>query len=400
MGIVLACSLVAGALAGGEGDLVLLKSGKALHGRIVFEDANSIVLRQDTRDSILARDEVEKVEWRTTWLSKLLDEATLLGDPSTTEFEVLATEAQAHGLEGEARIFWWSTLLIDSRHEAANRALGHRKRGEGWGLPVGGRTLDWEKRFELAKDWGSAWEFDSLHYHVRSNLTLRETLDVVLDLERLYRAFYELFGAELRLYDVVRPMSVFLHGDASSYPESANEFGRYEPETDIVQVNCANGLKWETLAHELTHQLLYDTVFRERDDSGEIPAWLGEGLAEYIAGSVPTIRPLTFEPGRLTARHFQAQARAKNPLDLTRVLALSTGDYQASSDRDLKYAQSYTLVHFLLHCEERKYREGFLEFLRSLYQGKGSVTDLKRCLKSDWRKLGASWQAYVKAHAG
>ena len=110
------------------------------------------------------------------------------------------------------------------------------------------------------------------------------------------------------------------------------------------------------------------------------------------------------KPEAAEARHVEVKAFRLLLQDYApipaqkRLLALSTGDYQASSGRDLKYAQSYTLVHFLLHGDERAHREGFLEFLRSLYQGKGSATDLKRCLKADWRKLGASWQAYVKTH--
>jgi hypothetical protein len=297
-------------------------------------------------------------------------------------------------------VFWWRLVLLDPEREDARRALGHEKRGGGWGLPLDRRKVDEARRFELAKDWGTAWELASFHYRLKTNLPLAVGLDALLDLERLYRAFYALFGAELGLYDVTRPLAVHLHADQASYPETANEWGSYDTGEDVVHVNARAGLDYPTLAHELTHQLLYDTAFRERGaGSGTLPAWLDEGLADYVAGSVERAPGVVFEPGRPRDDHFRVQARAKRPLDLTRVLALSSGDYFASSDRTLKYAQSYTLVHFLLHGSEGRHRAGFLEFLRAVYAGKGSATDLKKALDVEWRTLEKDWLAYVERRA-
>jgi hypothetical protein len=384
------------ALGGGESDLVVLKTGKELRGRVVFEDEARLVLRRDARDTEIEQRSIERVESRLRKLGDLLDNEARAELHERSELELLAAQAQEMGLTGEAQVFWWRRLLLDHDDEPANRALGHVKRGQGWGIPVGGRTVDWDKRFELAKDWGSAWELSSMHYTLRSNLPLQRNLEILLDVERLYRAFYELFGDELALYDVCRPMAVHLHADSASYPETAGELGRYDPATDIVQVDASKGLNFGTLAHELTHQLLQDTAFREKNDEGCIPPWVNEGLAEYMSSSVTRAPGLAFTAGDPYVQHFRAHALAREPFDLTRVLAFSTGDYDASSDRDLKYAQSYTLVHFLLHGAGGAHRAGFLEFLRAVYRGKGSATDLKRALKTDWRELEESWHAYVR----
>ncbi len=392
-------SLVAGVVlggGGGESDLVVLKNGKELRGRVVFEDETTLVLRRDTRDTSVEQRSIERVESRLRSLGDLLDNEARAELHERTELELLAAQAEEMGLAGEAQVFWWRRLLLDREHEPANRALGHVKRGQGWGIPVDGRTVDWDKRFELAQDWGSAWELSSLHYELRSNLPLQRTLESLLDIERLYRVFFELFGAELALYDVCRPMRVHLHADSASYPETAGEVGRYDPATDIVQVDASKGLNFGTLAHELTHQLLQNTAFRERNDEGCIPPWLNEGLAEYMSASVTQAPGLVFTAGQAHMEHFRVHALARDPFDLTRVLAFSTSDYDASSDRTLKYAQSYTFVHFLLHGADGAQRAPFLEFLRTVYRGKGSATDLKSALKADWRELEQGWNVYVR----
>jgi hypothetical protein len=384
------------ACAGGEGDLVVLKNGKSLQGRVVFQDSAAVVLRQEKRDTRIEKDAVARVQSRAHELDVLLHNASKARLGDVRELELLVSQAEEVGLPGEAAVFWWRMLLLDRDNEVARLALGHKRRGGEWLIPLGARAFDWDKRLALARDWGSAWELASLHYRLRSNLPLEANLDILLDLERLYRAFFELFGAELQLYDVCRPMPVELHADASSYPDSGREFGYYDPSTDVVQVDCSQTLVFQTLAHEATHQLLYDTAFRERNGSGEIPPWVNEGLAEYVAGAVARTPNLLFQPGRPLAGHFRAHTQAKDPFDLTRVLAFASEDYDVSSDRTLKYAQSYTLVHFLLHGAEGAHRAAFFEYLREVYAGKGSSTDLKRCLRRDWRTLEKAWHDHAR----
>src|SRR6185503_12555846 len=312
-----------------------------------------------------------------------------------SELELLFAQAQEMGLDGEAGVYAWRLLIADRANAGAHDFLGARKRGQGWVLPLQGRWVDWEKRHELSKDWGSCWELSSLHYELQSNIPLPRALDTMLDIERLYRAFFELIGPELGIYDVCHPMKVHVHADDASYPEVSSEAGYYDPETDVLSLKAERGFDCTTLAHELTHQLLQDTAFREKNRDGCIPAWLNEGLAEYMAAGVKSTAPLVFEAGRANPQQFQEHARAaKEAFDLTRVLSFSAGDFDAGTGRSLKYAESYTLVHFLLHGLKGRYRPGFFDFLRDVYAGKGSSTDLRNALDVDWRQLQKDWDLY------
>jgi hypothetical protein len=393
-----AIPIVAGLAGDGESDLVQLKGGKELKGRVVYEDERLLVLRRGTRDTEIALEEVQRVQSLSRNLDALLDQAERCESWDPRANELLAAQAAESGLAGEAGVFWWRVLAREPGDEEAHRSLGHRKRGSGWAVPLGSRTVELEKRTGLAGDWGSAWEFSTLHYRLRTNLALDVALDLAVDLERYYRGVYALFGSELRLLEVCTPMKIHVHADRASYPENANEAGHYDEADDTVHVNASAGLSWATLAHEAMHQLLYDTAIRERSNSGSLPAWLNEGLAEYVAGCTSG-QPwrLELSPGARIERHFQAHAGAKKPLSLGRVLNLSAGDFFASSERDLKYAQAYTLVHFCLHGGEGRYRPRFIEFLRGVYRGQGSSTDFKNALSMDARDLEDTWQAYAGA---
>ncbi len=395
-----ALALVLALLAGGdERDRVVLKSGKELRGRILLVDEERVVLRRSGRDQELARDEVERTESVRDALALLLAEARPARLARLDELELLAAQAEECGLSGEATSLRWRMLRLEPTSVAAHTALGHRKRGGRHVVPLDGRQVDFDERVALARDWGSAWTFSSLHYELRSNLPLEVTLDLALELERLYAAFFALLGAELGLREVCTPMRFHVHAERASYPESGGEFGRYEPDTDTVVVDASQRLEPLTWTHEATHQLLHVTAFKERGAQGEIPAWVNEGLAEYVATSVIVGPPLAFQAGVPCVRHFATQAAAEDAHDLKRVLSFSTTDFQAGSERLLKYAQSYTLVHFLLHGEDGRHRRGFLDWLRLVYAGRGSTTELGKCLDTDWKPLERAWQAYVAREA-
>ncbi len=389
--------LALGAIAGDERDFVLLESGKRLEGRVVYEDRQLLILRQGTRDTEIVMDDVQRVDSLVRSLDALLDRELENSVFDLEQGMIHAELARECKLDGMAELLAWRVLAVDQQHEAAHRFLEHRARPGGWLVPLGGRWVPLKKRRELASDWGSAWEFSTLHYRLTANVSLDLVLDAAIDLERLYQGFFELFGAELKLYEVMDPMAVHLHGDKSSYPENGAEIGRYDALEDTLRVDASGGLAMDVLIHEATHQLVYDTAVRERAHSGEIPGWLDEGLADYVAGcTVGERRRLALEPGRPNAERFRVHALAKKPMKLSRVLNLANADFWATSRLDLKYAQAATLVHFGLHGAGGRYREGFLDYLRSAYAGQASSTDFKKCMKVDMDELEAAWKEHVQ----
>jgi hypothetical protein len=77
-------------------------------------------------------------------------------------------------------------------------------------------------------------------------------------------------------------------------------------------------------------------------------------------------------------KHFRAQAMAEKPHDLSRTLNFKSDDYLSSVGPALKYAQSYTLVWMLMYGNGGDRMPAFMEFMRSAYDGKSSMTDFQK----------------------
>ena len=111
--------------------------------------------------------------------------------------------------------------------------------------------------------------------------------------------------------------------------------GQAFPEHDIVIIGISSQqLDWgkRTEAHELTHVLVGHLTF---SCLGSVPTWLNEGIAVYGEGGPE-------QSGRDQLRSAIAEDA------LISVRALSGGFSEHPSKADLSYAQSYSLVNYLV----------------------------------------------------
>jgi hypothetical protein len=383
-------------------DVVELKDGNKVEGRVVYEDPTLVVVRSGARDREIALKDVTLVRSRAGDLRLLLDRWNHATPSDAAGMMELARTAEGADLVDEARIFAWRALLLDPKQGDAHKLLGHTLRNGIWTVREGSKSFPFANLGEAHKEWKDPWAFGSTHYNVRTNLDLRHSIDMVLELECFYRIFFDVFGPELKLYDVVDPMNAEVHADKQSFPAQVSYRDAYfDAPTNTLFVNAANGLDRRVLFHEATHEILFNTAVRTKGSRGEIPGWLHEGLAEYMAWCMQgSDGHPAFVAGAIAPGHFRIQADARTPFDLARVLNFSSGDFMASSLSDLKYAEAYTLVHFLMHGDGGRHRQGFLDFVRGAYKGQASSTHFRDALGGHERELEAAWVTYVKQTAG
>ena len=176
---------------------------------------------------------------------------------------------------------------------------------------------------------------------------------------------------------------------------------RLEEPDNRLYVDASSGLQPEALVHEATHQILYNGAVKgSQGFCSDVPAWLDEGLAVTMQAA------RSGDPGRLVVRSdtldprwFSIHAQAEKPYDLSRVLNFDTTDFQASSRADLKYAQSYSLVCFLMYGAQGRHRAGFMEFVKGVYRGKTSSTHFERAMDVRERDLEKAWHAFADGMA-
>ncbi len=130
------------------------------------------------------------------------------------------------------------------------------------------------------------------------------------------------------------------------------------------------------IAHELAHLVIHQMTLNPYND---LPTWLDEGLAMYAEG------PL--ESGYVALLN---KVVAEN--ELISVRSLSSPFSAFAGEASLAYAQSYSLVEFLISS----YGQGkMLELLNTFRQGSGYDAALDRVYGFDMDGLNNLWRDYV-----
>jgi tetratricopeptide (TPR) repeat protein len=220
-------------------------------------------------------------------------------------------------------------------------------------------------------------------------------------LEAYRAAFSRLFSGEY--FDAGVQTAVVVFPDDASYApfkpriggRVANSVaGYFQPGTDVNYITLARdgdlARDPSTLLHEYTH-LLFNNHFRAA------PLWLKEGLAEFYS----TAR-LSADGQRLTLgeapEHRRRELRGRELLPLATLFALdqSSPTYADPLQRNLFYAQSWALVHYL--SEARGGRGGALARFTDVLAGGAGVEDaLRQAFNLGVKELETGLATYARA---
>ncbi|MFY9343840.1 MAG: hypothetical protein WAT39_15225 [Planctomycetota bacterium] len=403
-------------LARGQDDLrdrVVLTNGRELRGRVFSRrDGDEIILRQGTHKERLDRREIasmDTVRDRTRECFRLLDR---LPD-NARHLWFLVTWAQSHELATLARLLATDLVLRQPDHDAAHEFLGHRRRGRDWLWPDGD---EWRTLADLERDhasWGDALVVDSEHFRVRTNATVRQAVDTLLDLERVYLWWHERFGESLRLYELVGEKVLFeVWRDRESFPglnKLEHPFFQHrieETQPPLVRTyfDGPSAGRPVRLAEVAVQALLYRTLADDPALSSRhrLCGWGEVGLARYAE------RCLAGPPGRLAAVPWRV------PVDEA---ALVLADKERRlfslthrSTRQLHFtvtdevATDWATVHLFVTCmltspPASGLAQGFLDYLRlALRSAKGdSSVELDRQLGRKVETLEAPLREWVRS---
>ncbi len=107
------------------------------------------------------------------------------------------------------------------------------------------------------------------------------------------------------------------------------------PEYGIIAIGVEPyNLEWgkRAVTHELSHMVIYQVTYSPLSD---VPAWLDEGIAMY-------------SEGELTGNFKQRLEKAISEDNLFSIRSISGNFPAATEEAELAYAQSYSLVEFLI----------------------------------------------------
>jgi tetratricopeptide (TPR) repeat protein len=222
----------------------------------------------------------------------------------------------------------------------------------------------------------SPWlEIHSTHFTVITDAGDKKGREVALRFEQMRAAFAILLTKE-RLNEPL-PLTILAFKNDKTYYQSAPLHqgqpigvpGFFVPGEDqnFIVLNLFEVESWRAVAHDFAHLLLNYNYPAGRD--GSPPGWFDEGLAEYFGsigvddrkveiGSDPELNPA------FTEDLLENQREVRNPpksltellsgqvwLSLPDLLTMKhdTSNYAEGTHHTLFYAQSWMVMHYLLH---------------------------------------------------
>lgn len=249
----------------------------------------------------------------------------------------------------------------------------------------------------------------SRHYEVVSGLGRARTMEIAAHMDSVYDEYEDWFASFVSPVDA--RVYLHLHETNRDYQRFVSSKGFPGPNTDGMFIWFNNDAYLTTydeglseramisvLQHEGFHQFSYLHISRR------LPAWVDEGLAEYFgAGHLVNGSLITgiVPPWRL--RSLQDAIDRDEYLPFRELLAMPTSIWGSRVVRgDPKsqhmYAQAWSLVHFLIHAEDGRYRPMLDEYLTLISRGRTARRAYAEAFGTrDITSLEEPWKAYVRS---
>lgn len=321
------------------------------------------------------------------------------------------------------------TLVHDPDHPRAREVLGFVRLGDEWLSPfarkmkmtryerhpefgwlprnqidrynqgerfVNGRWMSADKEAVIRQDFQHAWEIQTDHYLIRTNHSLERGVELGIALEEFYDYFHQAFASFFN--DPEQLKKLFEGGSRGApvipKPYRVNYYRTRQEYIDRLQpmfpsIQATNGLYLtddrtahfyhdpqrendDTLFHEATHQLLYESHLQHRPIAAEANFWIVEGIACYTESF------RRHQDGGYTIGdpgHIRFMGARMNYLDrdyyvpLREFTEMGSLAFQTTPTPQLarNYTQAAGMAHFFMHYDSGRYREALVAHLAQIY---------------------------------
>ena len=251
--------------------------------------------------------------------------------------------------------------------------------------------------------WETTYSTRTRNYEVKSDISQARADEYARELETI-RSSYERFfqvsergqakRATVLIFDTEEGFQSYAELSTDDRVESLlgcylrryDQLLLYEDKDDATRAETRR-----VLYHEAFHQFLEPLI-------PDVPFWLSEGMAEYF-GSTKIAEGKVVERGaKLPARLRDLRkfvSERGSPLPIPGLMRESPSEFY-SGPVAVKYAQAWSIVHFLMHGASDELRARFARYLRALLAGKSPHEALAAWKGVDWKTFEAAWWAHVK----
>jgi tetratricopeptide (TPR) repeat protein len=250
-----------------------------------------------------------------------------------------------------------------------------------------------------ARDKEEEWtSVQSKNFLLVGNARERDIRKVAARLEQFREAFLRLLTVEH--FDASVPLTVIVFKDDAAYlpfeplfsgqPAGIAGFFQSSPDVDYItlSVDRKHVRRPDALAfHEYVHLLV-------RNSFGNTPLWFNEGLAEYYSTfDISDGNKKVTLGNAVTNRVRTLRERELLPLEKLFNVDDVSPYYKEPDKRDIFYAQSWALVHYLLSGPRRIQLSTYLELLA---RGMTVEDAFRQAFQTDFATLESELRAYIR----
>ncbi len=264
----------------------------------------------------------------------------------------------------------------------------------------GGRWMPAAKEEEIRRVFDNAWRIRTENFLIETNHSLERGVEIAKKLEAYHDFFVQTF---VGFFQTPEQLNILFNQAASNRRATKSDAQRFHVHyyrtreeynqrlvQKVPQIAITNGLYHNgdriayffndpehnldsTLYHEATHQLLYESRFRNprmiqrvADDAN---FWIVEGIACYMEslklknGTVtlgdPEYDRFYWARDRYLKRHYF--------VPLARLASMGMREFQSQQELSYNYSESSGLVHFFMHYKGGVYRDALVEHLSQIY---------------------------------
>lgn len=377
------------------------------------------------------------------------------------ELFLIAKKAASAKRRREAYELLWEILRENPNHAEARRLLGFERVEDRWALPFAAKQLRagrvWHKEFGwLAKgdvaryekgerligerwvtaeqdvkrhqDVRNGWRVESEHFTVTTNHSLQEGVRLANELERLHRAWRQVFVDYWMIDGEIEKMfappdkpskaafvppperknrhRVTCYRDREEYvralqtaqPRVAMSLGVYLDNGRAAYFFAGEDQHPATVFHEATHQLFKESKSTVKQPGLRHGMWFVEAAACYMEtlkrrDGYDTLGER--DAGRFPAA--QEKIAEQFYIPLAELSAMSSDELQRHRDVAKIYSQASGVMTFLLHADGGRYRLPAMVTLDALYQGRAVPATLSAACQAGYEKLDAEYVEFIKA---
>lgn len=241
----------------------------------------------------------------------------------------------------------------------------------------------------------------SKNFRLVGNADEKDIRQVALKLEQFRHAFTEVYD-KIR-FDSSVPTTVIVFKDEKSFrdfkPVEKGErkdwvAGFFQPGQDVnyiaLSVAGEKDNNYRIIFHEYTHFLIDNTL-----GSSKIPTWLSEGLANYYE-RLELKDNNRVRLGNISSSHLNLlQKKELIPFKDFLKVNYSLLDKQNEEEIKLFYAQSWAMIHYLIHGNSGTRKAQLTHFLDLLMNGKKSDEASIKAFRTDFRTIENELRNYV-----